>query len=304
MQQLIKLLEKWNYEYNVLNKPTVADQVYDQTFQELKELEVKYDFVLPDSPTQKLGASVIKKFHPFKHKTPMLSLESTDKYEELVKFEERVKKKLGLNQIEYLCELKIDGLSASLHYSRGELNKLVTRDLPKKLPEETASLEIRGEIYLQKVEFQRLNKELIKKGLSPLANPRNAAAGTVRTLIPTQQRKLNFFAYQILGTNVCQNLEEVQAYFQEIKQQRDHLEFEIDGIVIKVNAYEHYEKLGQTNRFPRWAMAYKFPASVALSQIEDIQVEITRSGRVSYVAQIAPVSLLGSKISKATLHNY
>lgn len=182
---------------------------------------------------------------------------------------------------------------------------------------------------MKKEEFQRLNKELKKKKLPLLANPRNAAAGTVRTLIPIQQRKLHFFAYQILRTNkevnnqlnclvkltqwkfqsspcyrVCQGLEEVQNYFQEIRQQRDNLEFEIDGIVIKVNEYEYYEKLGQNNRFPRGALAYKFPASVALSQIENIQVEITRSGRISYVAQIAQVSLLGSKINKATLHNY
>jgi DNA ligase (NAD+) len=347
MQQLIKLLEKWNYEYNVLNKPTVDDKIYDQTFQELEELEAKYDFALPDSPTQKIGAKVAKKFHPFKHKVPMLSLEGTDKYEELEKFDERVKKKLGLNQVEYLCELKIDGLSASLHYHQRELKKLVTRgdgwngedisinlpliqELPKNLPiEEVEEIEIRGEIYMKKEEFQRLNKELKKRGLPLLANPRNAAAGTARTLISVQQRKLHFFAYQIHGTSrmannqldcltkltqwgfhsspyyrTCQNLEEVQNYFQEIKQQRDNLEFEIDGIVVKVNEYKYYEKLGQTNRFPRWALAYKFPASVALSQVEDIQVEVTRSGKVSYVAQITQISLSGSKINKATLHNY
>jgi len=185
----------------------------------LEELETKYDFTLPDSPTQKIGTKVAKKFHPFKHKVPMLSLESTDKYEELEKFDERIKKKSGLNQIEYLCELKIDGLSASLHYHQKELKKLVTRgdgwtgedisvnlsliqDLPKNLPiEETETIEVRGEIYMKKEEFQRLNKELKKKGLPLLANPRNAAAGTVRTLISVQQRKLHFFAYQILGAS-------------------------------------------------------------------------------------------------------
>ncbi|CAJ0831856.1 17315_t:CDS:2 [Entrophospora sp. SA101] len=267
----------------------------------------------------------------------MLSLESTDNYEELVRFDERVKKKTGLNKIDYLCEVKIDGLSASLHYQNGKLRRIVTRgdgrtgedvsvnlpliqNLPKNLPEKITEgvemIEIRGEVYLKKEEFRRLNKELKKRKLPLLANPRNAAAGTLRTLIPTQQRNLNFFAYQILGCNndsiseinnqlncleklaswgfepspyyrLCQNLEEIQKYFQEIKKQRDDLEFEIDGIVVKVNNYEHYEKLGKTNR-----------------EIKDIQVEITRSGRISYVAQITQVSLLGSKINKATLHNY
>ena len=228
----------------------------------------------------------------------MLSLESTDNYEELMRFDERVKKKLGLNEIEYLCELKIDGLSASLHYQNGELKRIVTRgdgktgedvsvnlpliqNLPKNLPEKSKIIEIRGEIYMKKEEFQRLNDELKKRKLPLLANPRNAAAGTLRTLTPIQQRNLNFFAYQILEYNdnavisknnsqlnclkklakwgfapspyyrVCQNLEEIQAYFQEIKEQRDNLEFEIDGIVVKVNNYEYYEKLGQTSRFPR-----------------------------------------------------
>ncbi|CAJ0847614.1 2832_t:CDS:2 [Entrophospora sp. SA101] len=251
----------------------------------------------------------------------MLSLESTDNYEELVRFDERVKKKTGLNKIDYLCEVKIDGLSASLHYQNGKLRRIVTRgdgrtgedvsvnlpliqNLPKNLPEKITEgvemIEIRGEVYLKKEEFRRLNKELKKRKLPLLANPRNAAAGTLRTLIPTQQRNLNFFAYQILGCNndsiseinnqlncleklaswgfepspyyrLCQNLEEIQKYFQEIKKQ---------------------------------PFAYKFPASVALSEIKDIQVEITRSGRISYVAQITQVSLLGSKINKATLHNY
>ncbi|RHZ37295.1 NAD-dependent DNA ligase LigA [endosymbiont GvMRE of Glomus versiforme] len=350
MQKLIQLLEKWNYEYNFLNQPTVDDKIYDQTFQELKDLEEKYNLVLPNSPTQKVGSKIKKKFHPVAHQIPMLSLESTDNYEELVRFDEKVKKKLGLNEIDYLCELKIDGLSASLHYQNGKLSKIVTRgdgwtgedvsvnlpliqNLPKNLPEKTKIIEIRGEIYMKKEEFQRLNNELKKRKLSLLANPRNAAAGTLRTLIPTQQRNLNFFAYQILRHDndkvnetsnqlncleklanwgfepspyyrICHSLEEIQKYFQEVKEKRDNLEFEIDGIVIKVNNYEYYEKLGNTNRFPRWAFAYKFPASIVLSEVKDIQVEITRSGRVSYVAQIIPVSLLGSQISKATLHNY
>ncbi|CAJ0637818.1 2579_t:CDS:2 [Entrophospora sp. SA101] len=236
----------------------------------------------------------------------MLSLESTDNYEELVRFDERVKKKTGLNKIDYLCEVKIDGLSASLHYQNGKLRRIVTRgdgrtgedvsvnlpliqNLPKNLPEKITEgvemIEIRGEVYLKKEEFRRLNKELKKRKLPLLANPRNAAAGTLRTLIPTQQRNLNFFAYQILGCNndsiseinnqlncleklaswgfepspyyrLCQNLEEIQKYFQEIKKQRDDLEFEIDGIVVKVNNYEHYEKLGKTNRFPQQIYQY------------------------------------------------
>jgi DNA ligase (NAD+) len=181
---------------------------------------------------------------------------------------------------------------------------------------------------MKKKEFQRLNEELKTKNLSLLANPRNAAAGTLRTLNPVQKRNLHFFAYQILGVKeinnqlncleklsqegfavnphycLCQNLAEIQKYFQEIQAQRDSLDYEIDGIVVKINNYDYHQKLGQTSRFPRWALAYKFPASIALSQIKDIQIEITRSGRVSYVAQITPVNLLGSQINKSTLHNY
>lgn len=349
MKELIHLLKKWNYEYFILNQPSVEDAVYDKKFKELQDLEVRHGFIFPNSPTQKAGTQIEKSFFPVKHQIPMLSLESTDNHKELEKFDQRMKKFLRTNKIEYLCELKIDGLSTSLHYQQGKLKRIVTRgdgwtgedvsinlaliqDLPKILPPEIIMekdvVEARGEVYMRKKEFQRLNKELEKNNLSLLANPRNAAAGTLRTLNPTQKRNLHFFAYQILGVKeindqsnclkklsqwgfsvnphyrLCQNLTEIQKYFQEIQNQRNNLDYEIDGIVIKVNNYDYYQKLGQTSRFPRWALAYKFPASIALSQIKDIQVEITRSGRVSYVAKIIPVDLLGSQINKSTLHNY
>lgn len=345
MEKLINLLERWNYEYNILNNPSVDDEIYDQTLKELKYLEEKHNFFLPNSPTQKIGAaSEKKKFRPVKHQTPMLSLDSTDDYKYLERFNQRVKRKSKLEDLEYLCELKIDGLSASLIYQQGKLTQIATRgdgwtgedvslnknliqDIPLILPK-VANCEIRGEIYMKKSEFFQLNEDLKKRNLGLLANPRNAAAGTLRTLVPIQQRNLHFFAYQVFSDarinkqenclqkliqlgfqvspiyQICKNLEAVRLFFQQAKELRENLEFEIDGIVIKVNDYHHYNLLGQTSKFPRWALAYKFPASLVVSEIKNIITEITRSGRVSYVAQINPVLLKGSKISKVTLHNY
>jgi len=192
---------------------------------------------------------------------------------------------------------------------------------------EVANCEVRGEVYMKKEEFYRLNEELKKTGNKLLANPRNAASGSLRTLVPLQGRNLHFFAYQLFNSDLpsqlsClkeleklnfsvspdyrlfMNIEEVGKFIQEQEKKREKLDFESDGIVVKVNNYAFYEKLGQTSRFPRWAMAYKFPASVASSQVKSIYTEVSRSGRITYVAEIVPVILQGSKISKTTLHNY
>jgi len=343
MEELIVLLVKWNYEYHVLNQSSVADNVYDKFFQELKKLEKTNNLVLPNSPTQKVAPAT--KISPIKHQIPMLSLDSVDNCEDLRKFDERIKKILKISEdIEYVAEWKIDGLSASLLYQQGNLVKVVTRGdgwtgenvsinkkLIKNIPFTLAkkkNCEIRGEIYMKKEEFLRLNKELKKNSLKELANPRNAAAGTLRTLIPAQTRSLHFFAYQIFSTKkiisqlgclqylgilgfaispdyqLSLGVEKIIEAIKRYEELRESLPFESDGIVIKVNNYSYYEKLGQTSKFPRWAIAYKFPASVTVSQVNNICLEITRSGRVSYVAQIKPVSLQGSKISKVTLHNY
>ncbi|KLL03841.1 MAG: NAD-dependent DNA ligase LigA [Mycoplasmataceae bacterium RV_VA103A] len=344
MKELISLIEKWNYEYYILNQPSVEDEVYDKHWKELRELEAKYNYILPNSPTQKAGQTASPKFRPVARQNPMLSLDSVDNYENLLKFDERVKKILKTDQeIEYICEWKIDGLSVSLVYRNHQLTQISTRGsgiigeditfnkgLLKNVPlflKEVANCEVRGEVYMKKEEFLRLNEELKKSGHKLLANPRNAAAGSLRTLVPLQNRNLHFFAYQLFNSNLpsqlsClqeleklgfavspdyrlfRNIEEVENFIQQQEKKREFLEFESDGVVVKVNDYKYYEKLGQTSRFPRWAIAYKFPASLAVSQVQNIYVEVSRNGRITYVAEIIPVILQGSKISKVTLHNY
>ncbi|CFW92901.1 DNA ligase [endosymbiont DhMRE of Dentiscutata heterogama] len=344
IKELISLIEKWNYEYYILNQPSVEDAVYDKHWQELRELEAKYNYILPNSPTQKAGQTASPKFRPVARQNPMLSLDSVDDYENLLKFDERVKKILKTDQeIEYICEWKIDGLSVSLVYRNHHLSQISTRgdgvigeditfnkELLKNVPfflKEVANCEVRGEVYMKKEEFLRLNEELKKSGHKLLANPRNAAAGSLRTLIPLQNRNLHFFAYQLFTSNfptqlsclqeleklgfvvspdysLFRNIEEVEKFIQQQEKKRESLDFESDGVVVKVNDYKHYEKLGQTSRFPRWAIAYKFPASLAVSKVQNIYVEVSRNGRITYVAEITPVILQGSKISKVTLHNY
>ena len=344
MKELITLLNKWNYEYYILNQPSVEDAIYDKHLKELQELEVQYNFILPNSPTQKAGHPASNKFRPTTRQNPMLSLDSVDNYEGLLKFDERVKKLLKTDEeVEYIGEWKIDGLSISLVYQNHQLAQISTRgngtigeditfnkELIKNIPftlKEIADCEVRGEVYMKKEEFYRLNEELKKSGNKLLANPRNAASGSLRTLVPLQGRNLHFFAYQLfnkdlptqwsclqklekLGFSVSpdyrlfMSIEKVEKFIQEQEKKREKLDFESDGIVVKVNNYAFCEKLGQTSRFPRWAIAYKFPASVASSLVKNIYVEVSRSGRITYVAEVIPIILQGSKISKATLHNY
>lgn len=344
MVKIIARLEKWSYEYYILNQPTVKDQVYDQYFQELKNLEQKYQFIFPNSPTTQIGYRKSNQFRPFLHQIPMLSLDSVNNCEDLIKFDERVKKILKNGaDIEYICEWKIDGLSVSLIYQNYQLTQVGTRGngtvgeevsfnkyLLKNIPfflEGVADCEVRGEVYMKKSEFERLNAELKKTDNNLLANPRNAAAGSIRTLTPTQNRNLHFFAYQLFNNHsstqlAClqqleklgfavspdyqlrKNIVQVAEFIRQQEKKRDKLDFESDGIVVKINDYSFYQQLGQTSKFPRWAMAYKFPAGVITSQIKSIYTEVSRSGRITYVAEITPVILQGSQINKATLHNY
>lgn len=361
MESLISLLDKWNYEYYALNQSSVEDAVYDKYLKELQQLELDYNLILSNSPTQKAGYKASPKFRPVTRENPMLSLDSVDNYDNLLKFDERIKKILKTDEeIEYVCEWKIDGLSISLIYQNHQLTQISTRgngvigedvtfnkSLIKNIPfflKEIADCEVRGEIYMSKEEFFRLNEELKKTDKKLLANPRNAASGSLRTLIPLQDRSLNFFAYQLFGGKgearnisnvpsmtfnhdlknqlncllklenlgfsvspdyqVCENIKKVEEFIEIQKNKRENLDFESDGIVVKVNDYSAYEKLGQTSRFPRWAIAYKFPALIASSQIKNICVEVSRNGRITYVAEIEPTILQGSKISKVTLHNY
>jgi DNA ligase (NAD+) len=344
MESLISLLDRWNYEYYSLNQPSVEDVVYDKNLKELQKLEIEYNLILPNSPTQKAGYKASPKFHQVTRENPMLSLDSVDNYDDLLKFDERIKKKLKTDEeVAYTCEWKIDGLSISLIYRNHRLAQVSTRgngvigedvtfnkNLIKNIPfflKDAANCEVRGEIYMKKEEFFRLNEELKKDDKKLLANPRNAASGSLRTLVPLQNRNLNFFAYQLVNNNLpsqlsClmkleklgfsaspdyklfKSIKETKEFIENQEKRRENLDFESDGIVIKVNDYSTYENLGQTSRFPRWAIAYKFAASINSSQIKNIYVEVSRSGRITYVAEIEPVILQGSKISKVTLHNY
>ena len=216
MQEIIDLLEKWSYEYYVLNQPTVEDEVYDKYLHELEELEKEYDFVFPNSPTQKIGYYSKVKLQPVYRQALMLSLDSVDNYEDLFKFDQRVKKILQtFEDVEYVCEWKIDGLSVSLIYQDHHLTQISTRGdgavgedvtfnkkLIKNIPfylEKVANCEVRGEVYMKKKEFLFLNKKLKESDSKLLANPRNAAAGSLRTLVPLQNRSLHFFAYQLFN---------------------------------------------------------------------------------------------------------
>jgi len=265
--------------------------MYDKHLKELRELETKYNFIFPNSPTQKAGHTASNRFRPVIRQIPMLSLDSVDNYEGLLKFDERVKKILKTEEeVEYICEWKIDGLSISLIYRNHQLvqvstrgngtigeditfNKELIRNIPFSL-ERVANCEVRGEVYMKKEEFARLNEELKKSGNKLLANPRNAASGSLRTLIPLQSRKLHFFAYQLFNSNlptqssclkeleklgfsvgpdyrVVKGIKKVGKFIEKQEEKREKLDFESDGIVVKVNDYSQYEKLGQTSRFPR-----------------------------------------------------
>ncbi|WNE41556.1 MAG: DNA ligase [Mycoplasmataceae bacterium] len=344
MEEIINFLQKWDYEYYVLDNPSVEDSIYDQKLNKLKNLELNYNLVLSDSPTNKLNSKIYNnsQFKLIRREKPMLSIDSVNNFEDLLEFDKRVKKTLKEDFIDYICELKIDGLSASLIYKNGNLfqistrgdgflgedvtfNKEVVSDIPFSL-NNFEDCEVRGEIYMRKDEFIKINEEIIAKGLKKLSNARNAAAGTLRTLIPSNDRNLNFFAYRyfspeiknqkdcleklrennfVIGKyEIFSSIEEVFTYAQYIEKNRENLNFSIDGIVIKVNSYNYYDLLGETNKFPRWAIAYKFTSQTAITTLKNINTEVSKNGRISYVAVVEPVNLDGSLISNVTLHNY
>lgn len=350
MKEIISLLQKWDYEYYVLDNPTVEDFIYDSKFNELKKIENDSNFVLSESPTNKLNSDIYKesKFKLVKREKPMLSIDSVESIEGLFKFDKKIKKYLGKDKeelINYVCELKIDGLSASLIYKNNKLSQITTRgdgysgedvtfnkelisDIPlsPKFDSDQQEFEVRGEIYIKKNEFLQINKEMMNNGLKVLSNARNAAAGTLRTLIPSKNRKLNFLAYQLFFPGIksqsecleilekkgfmisenrfCRGIDEVIKYLDEVEISRDQIKFSIDGVVIKLDSYKDHEILGTTNKFPRWSLAYKFTSRTAFTKIEKIITEVSKNGRISYVAVVAPVYIDGSKISKVSLHNF
>ena len=346
IDELIEIINKANYDYYVLDNPTISDQEYDRYMQELIKLEEKYpEYARIDSPTKRVGGMVVEEFEKVAHKTPMLSLGNVFNEEEIMAFDERIKKEVGSSA--YVCEPKIDGLAVSLIYEKGRLVKSVTRGdgitgedvthnvvtvktIPLQLKEKI-DIEVRGEIYMSKAVFEKLNKEREAKGLPLFANPRNAASGSVRQLDSkiAAQRQLDCFVYHLpnakdfninshyegleylkkLGFTVNPNIQKfddiqgVLDYVEYWSQHRNKLEYEIDGIVIKVDNIENQEKLGYTSKYPKWATAFKFKAEEVTTRIKDIIFTVGRTGQVTPNAVLEPVRVAGTIVSKATLHN-
>ena len=354
MRQLIELLAKHNHAYYVMDQPTIADSEYDQLFHQLKALEEQHpDLVQPDTPTQTVGGKALPKFESVTHAVPMLSLGNVFNQEELFAFARRVEERLPNQNIEYDVELKFDGLAISLWYEHGVLVRGVTRgdgetgedithnvktirNLPKVLSSPAADapelLEVRGEVLMPKAGFEKLNAENEAKGEKTFANPRNAAAGSLRQLDPgiAAARPLAFYAYGIAQCEphhgqasmsaslewlaqfgfavgerhfICSSIQEVQAAYERINAERPDLSVEIDGMVIKVNDLKQQQQLGFLSREPRWATAYKFPAVAALTTVDNIDWQVGRTGTLTPVARLNPVAVGGVTVSNVTLHN-
>ena len=346
IDELIKILEEANYNYHVLDNPTITDQEYDSLFRELQILEEKYpELVREDSPTHRVGGVVLDGFNKVTHSIPMMSLGDIFNEEEIVAFDSRIKKE-GINP-SYVCELKIDGLSVSLHYEKGILKTAATRgngtigeditnnvktikSIPLKLKEEI-DIEVRGEIYMSKDTLKKLNEEREKKGEPLLQNCRNAAAGSIRQLdskvaasrkldswiyhlpnpedygIKTQWESLEFMKKLGFKTNpnnlLVTDVNGILAYIDAKGKERPSLEYDIDGVVIKVNNISEQKQLGFTAHHPKWAIAYKFPAEQVLTKLTDIIFTVGRTGQITPNAVLEPVIVAGSTISRATLHN-
>jgi len=342
-------LREADYAYYVLDKPIISDAARDSLKDELESLEKQFpEFITADSPTQRVGGKAVGKFEKIRHKVPKYSFDDVFSFEETLGFDKRVKKILKLPEsldIEYNCELKIDGLNISLLYKKGVFDKAVTRGdgivgenvthtvkTIKSVPlllREKVDIEIGGEIFMSIKSFENLNKKQKETGQQVFANPRNTAAGTIRQLDPrvASQRDLDFFAYtiysdlkiknqkemleilQVLGFKinsdhiVCKNIFGTKNFFDKIGKQREKLPYEIDGIVIKVNSLEYQKRLGRTAKDVRWACAYKFSAEQATTIVEDIQIQVGRTGTLTPVAYLRPVKIAGSIVSRATLHN-
>ena len=347
IDELINIINKAIYEYYSLDNPTITDQEYDDYYSELLFLEKEYpNLKRLDSPTNRVGGEALSKFEKVVHKQPMLSFDDIFNEDEIVSFDERIRKVIS-NPV-YTVEPKMDGLSGSLIYEKGILVRAATRgdglvgeditlnvktikSVPLKLNKDI-DIEVRGEIYMSKSSFEKTNEERIKKGQKLFANPRNAAAGSVRQLDSkiTAKRNLDFMAYFIpnpenydiktqsesltflkdLGfvTNYklntkAHNVSEIISAIEEIGKIRPTLPYEIDGVVLKVDDLKDEEKLGMTERVPRWGIAYKFPAEEVLTTLREIKFTVGRTGKITPNAIISPVHVAGSLVSKATLHN-
>lgn len=346
--ELSNKLNQWNKEYYQDNNPSVSDLEYDKTLQELEQLEKKYpQFIYANSPTQKLGSFADNKFKKVVHQKPMLSLSKAYDYSEIEKYVNNIEKLVPIEDINFSIEPKIDGLSISLHYNHGFLNQALTRgdghegedvteniyqiaSIPKIINYD-AELEVRGEVFLPKAEFQRLNDNLIKAGEKPFANPRNAASGTLRQLDPTivknrqlasflyelvepqkhniitQEQALEFFQKLNIPTNPYHKVvefEELEEAISSFAEMKNKLNYDADGLVIKLNNLTYWNKMGKTAKFPKHSIAFKYEVETAISTIKDIKTTVGRTGKITYVASLEPVELNQTIVRAATLHNY
>ncbi|MFP7474001.1 NAD-dependent DNA ligase LigA [Niallia taxi] len=347
VKELHNLLNKYNYEYHVLDNPSVPDAEYDALLKELVDLEQTFpELKTSDSPSQRVGGEILDMFSKVQHETPMLSLGNAFNEADLRDFDRKVRQAIGDN-FSYVCELKIDGLAVSLRYvdglfelgaTRGDgttgeditANLKTIRSIPLRL-NQPVSIEVRGEAFMPKKSFEALNKAKDENGEEPFANPRNAAAGSLRQLDPriAASRNLDIFLYAIgdpgetgvrshsqgldlldeLGfkTNKerqrCATIEDVLQYVEGWQDKRPHLPYEIDGIVIKVDSLEQQDELGTTAKSPRWAIAYKFPAEEVVTKLLDIELSIGRTGVLTPTALLAPVKVAGTTVKRASLHN-
>ncbi|MFN4235337.1 MAG: NAD-dependent DNA ligase LigA [Bacteroidia bacterium] len=349
IEELTKQIEEHNYRYYQLAQPTISDYEFDMLLEELIHLEKQFpEFLSPESPSQRVGGTITKEFKTVKHKYPMLSLGNTYSEEELKDFDERVKKALN-ESYEYVCELKYDGVAIGLTYVNGKLKQAVTRGDGEKGDDVTANVktiksiplklrgsnypnefEIRGEIFMPRNVFDEINKEREEIGDAPLANPRNAAAGTLKMQDSSivAKRKLDCYLYFVLGENLpyqshyenliaakewgfkvpesirkVNNINEVFHFIKEWEQKRFNLPFDTDGVVVKVNSYEQQRLLGFTAKSPRWAIAYKYKAAQASTILESISYQVGRTGAITPVANLKPVLLAGTTVKRASLHN-
>ena len=342
-------LKMHSYRYYVLAMPSISDFEFDKLLEELVALETQFpELVDPDSPTQNVGGYITKEFQTVKHRWPMLSLGNTYNEQELLDFDQRIKKAIGDN-FEYVVELKFDGLSMSLTYENGHLARAVTRgdgtqgdvvtenvktirSIPKRLHagDYPADFEIRGEVFMHRKAFDRLNEERLENGEAAYANPRNFASGTIKLQDSAEvaKRPLDSFMYflyterRLFDTHweslqavknwgfpvndesrLCSNISEVLQFIAEWESKRFHLSYDIDGIVIKVNSYSQQEELGFTAKSPRWAIAYKYKAQQVETELQSVSYQVGRTGAVTPVANLKPILLAGTTVKRATLHN-
>ncbi|HEY3346775.1 MAG TPA: NAD-dependent DNA ligase LigA, partial [Nitrospirota bacterium] len=353
--QLRKEIKYHNRKYYIEFQPVISDSEYDKLMDELIALEGRFpELLTPDSPSQRVGGAPIKEFRQVRHKSPMLSLDNTYNKEDLGEFDNRVRRLIPGEEFDYMVELKIDGVAASLRYENGVLvtaatrgdgfvgddithNARTIRSIPltvPDIPDELAGrgFEVRGEIFLPLKSFLRMNEERKENGEEPFANPRNAAGGSLKQLDPkvTAKRNLDMFVYMLIpdgdenlfGTQeknfeamkamgfnvnnhaqVCRNIGEVVDYCNHWEDKRDSLDYEIDGMVVKVNQLRLRDELGATSKSPRWAISYKFPAKQATTTVREILPSVGRTGVITPVAIFDPVPLGGVTISRAALYN-